>query len=176
MAKGKSNKIKINWIYLVLITLIVVCVGIIVFLLMKNRDALTPDYAPGTIDINAIKEDDDGEKMTTSDGGGAVSLSYSNIVYIDMEKKDIKMYFKNPSRSRESIVLELVIPQKDKEYVIAKSELLPPGYALYNMDLDTTLKLPAGGYDGKFRITYYNEETSVKQIVNTEIEVSVEVG
>jgi len=176
MAKGKNNKLKTNWIYLVLITMIVICVAIIVVLLIKNRNALTPDYAPGTIDINAIKEEDDGDKMQVSDGGGAVSLSYSNIVFIDKENKNIKMYFKNPSRSRESIILELIITQNDKEYVIAKSELLPPGYALYNMDLDTTLKLPEGGYNGKFRTTYYKEETGVKQIVNTEIEVSIEVG
>lgn len=173
---ANKNKKKINWIYLVLITLIIVCIGVIFVLLNKNEQALTPDYAPGTIDTNAIKEKDDGDKMTAVDGGGAVSLSYSNIVAIDSNKKEVKMYFKNPSKSLESIVLELIVNQNDKEYVIAKSDLLPPGYALYNMDLDTKLQLPKGGYKGKFRLTYYNEETGVKQIVNTEIEVSIEVN
>ena len=114
--------------------------------------------------------------MTAVDGSGAVSLSYSNIVAIDSSKKEIKMYFKNPSKSLESIVLEVIITQGEKEYVIAKSDLLPPGYALYNMDLNTKTQLPNGGYKGKFRLTYYNEKTGVKQIVNTEIEVSIEVS
>jgi len=173
--KTKKKK-KINWIYIILITLIIVCVGLIFILLNKSEQALTPDYAPGTIDTNAIKEQDSGDKMSVSDGGGAVSLSYSNVVLINSSEKDIKMYFKNPSKSRESIVLELVVTQNDKEYVLAKSDLLPPGYALYNMDLETKLQLPKGGYKGVFRLTYYNEETGVKQIVNTEIEVSIEVS
>ncbi len=174
MSKGKKKKI--NWIYLLLIGLIAICLIIIVVLLNKNEQALTPDYAPGTIDTNAIKEQDTGDKMNVSDGGGAVSLSYSNVVLVDSEKKNIKMYFKNPIQSRESTVLEIVVDQNDKEYILAKSDLLPPGYALYNMNLTSTLKLPKGGYEGKFRLTYYNEETGVKQIVNTEIEVSIEVS
>lgn len=172
----KNKKKKINWIYVILITLIIVCIGVIIILLNKSENALTPDYAPGTIDTNAIKEQESGDKMAATDGGGAVSLSYSNVVAIDSSKKEIKMYFKNPSKSLESIVLEIIIIQGDKEYVVAKSDLLPPGYALYDMDLNTKLQLPNGGYKGKYRLTYYNEETGVKQIVNTEIEVSIEVS
>ena len=173
---AKKEKKKVNWIYIVLIILIVICVGIIIGLLLKNQQTLTPDFAPGNIDTNAIKEKDDGEKLSTNNGGGAVSLSYSNIVSVNTENKDIKMYFKNPSKSRESIVLEIVIKQKDEEYVISKSELLPPGYALYNMKLNKGIKLQKGGYNGIFRTTYYDEETGVKQIVNTEIEISIEVS
>jgi len=173
---AKEKKKKINFVYLVLISLIVVCIGVIFVLLNKTEQALVPDFAPGTIDTNAIKEQESGDKMTVTDGGGAVSLSYSNVVSIDSSKKNIKMYFKNPSKSRESIVLELVVTQGDKEYVLSKSDLLPPGYALYNMDLNTKLDLPKGGYKGKFRLTYYNEETGVKQIINTEIDVSIEVS
>ena len=176
MVKAKNNKKKINWIYLILIGLIIVCVVVIIVLINKNNSALTPDYAPGTIDTNAIKEQDKGDKINVSNGGGGVSLAYSNIVSINSSKKEVKLYFKNPIQSRESIVLELVVEQNDKEYVLAKSDLLPPGYALYNLDLTSSIKLPKGGYEGKFRLTYYNEETGVKQIVNTEIEVSIEVS
>jgi len=176
MVKGKDKNKKINWMYFVLIGLIIICVVVIVVLINKNKNALTPDYAPGTIDINAIKEETNGDKMDVSNGGGAVNLSYSNVVFIDTKAKTVKLYFKNPSKSRESMVLELVITQNGEEYIITSSDLLPPGYVIYNMDLETSLKLPKGGYDGKFRVTYYNEETGVKQIVNTEIDVSIEVG
>lgn len=171
----KENK-KNNLIYLVLILLIVICIGVIIFLLIKNQNTLTPEFAPGTIDTNAIKEEDNGDKMDKTDGGGAVSLSYSNVVAVNTKTNDIKMYFKNPSKSRESIVLQIIVKQNDEEYVIAKSELLPPGYTLYNMKINTSKKIPIGGYNGIFRITYYNEDTGEKQIVNTEIDVKIEVS
>lgn len=162
-------------IYCVLVALIVLCIVLIICLLKKNEDTLTPDYAPGTIDVNAIKEKDEGEKISVPEGGGGVSLSYSNIVSVDNKNKELKMYFKNPSSSRESIVLEVIIISNDKEYSIAKSDLLPPGYALYNMDLKTDTKLETGGYNGIFRTTYYDEETGEKEIINSEIEISIEV-
>ena len=59
---SKKETKKINWIYLILILLIVVCVGIIIALLVKNEKTLTPDFAPGTIDTNAIMEESSGSK------------------------------------------------------------------------------------------------------------------
>jgi len=171
----KNSNMGSKIIYGILILLIVVCVIVIVILLDKKENTLTPDFAPGTIDTDAIKEDNSGKKMDVTSGGGAVSLSYSNVVMIDNANKEVKMYFKNPVKSRESIVLEIVIEQNGEEYVLAKSDLLPPGYALYKMNLDTGMKLPVGGYKGIFRITYYDEESGVKQIVNTKIDVSIEI-
>lgn len=172
--KRKEGK-KAKLIYIFLILLIILCSVLIVCLLRKEEKTLIPDYAPGTIDVNAIKEQDNGKKMDVSNGGGAVSISYSNIVEVNNKNKKIKMYFKNPSSSRESIILELLIINGEKEYLIGKTDLLPPGYALYNMNLDTDVKLPNGGYKGIFRTTYYSEETGEKEIVNSEIEISIEV-
>ena len=171
----KERKRKFNIVYLILILLIIACLCVIGYLLIEKKDTLTPDYAPGTIDTNAIKEKDNEEKMKVNNGGGAMSISYSNVVAVDRKNKDIKLYYKNPSKSRASVVLELVIINNDKEYVIGKTDLLPPGYALYKMKLDTDLNLQAGGYKGLFKITIYDEETGAKQIVNSKIDVSIEV-
>ena len=172
LKKNKPNTRKIN---IILVIGIILCIGALVFLLLWDNQTLTPDYAPGTIDTNAIKEDDSGKKMDVSEGGGAVSLSYSNVVAINLSNKKVQLYFKNPSKSRENIVLQLIIEQNDKETVIAKSDLIPAGYAIYKLDLENNVKLKKGGYDGIFRITYYNEESGAKEIVDTEIEVSIEV-
>lgn len=172
--KQKEGK-KAKLIYIFLILLIILCIVLIVCLLRKEEKTLIPDYAPGTIDVNAIKEQDNSKKMEVSNGGGAVSISYSNIVEVNKKNKKIKMYFKNPSSSRESIILELLIINGEKEYLIGKTDLLPPGHALYKMNLDTDIKLSNGGYKGIFRTTYYSEETGEKEIVNSEIEVSIEV-
>lgn len=171
----KKEKRKFNVVYFILISLIIAAICVIGYLLIEKKETLIPDYAPGTIDTNAIKEKDDQEKMEVSSGGGGISISYSNVVSIDKKNKSIKMYYKNPSKSRGSIMLELVIKQNNKEYVIGKTDLLPPGYALYNMDLDTDLDLKNGGYNGIFRVTIYDEETGAKQIVNSTIDVSIDV-
>ena len=99
----------------------------------------------------------------------------SNLQRSVTTSEGIKLYYKNPSKSRASVIIELVIIQNDKEYVIAKSDLLPPGYTLYSMKLDTSLNLENGGYKGMFKVTIYDEETGAKQIVNSKIEVSIEV-
>ena len=116
----KERKRKFNIVYLILILLIIACLCVIGYLLIEKKDTLTPDYAPGTIDTNAIKEKDNEEKMKVNNGGGAMSISYSNVVAVDRKSKDIKLYYKNPSKSRASVVLELVIIQNDKNMLLVK--------------------------------------------------------
>lgn len=177
MAKKKRNNVNYIVVTLMLSALIFIGLGVIILLTTVNEKILTPDYAPGTIDTHAIKEDNNSEKMELSDnGGGAVSLSYSNVAAVDLKEKKIKMYFKNPGKSREDIVLYIAIVQNDEEVVIAQSDLIPAGYAIYSLDLNEDIQLQKGGYDGIFRITYYNEDTGAKEIVDTVIKISIEVS
>ena len=172
MSTNKRLKPKLNTI---LLFLILICAIVVIVLLVKNSQMLTPDYAPGEIDTNAIKEKDNDKKMDVSDGGGAVSLSYSNVVSIDLDSKKAKLYFKNPSKSRENVVLEIVVKQGEKEVVVAKSGVIPTGYAIYEMKLNKNARLAKGGYNGLFKVMYYDEDTSEKQIVNTEIDITIDV-
>lgn len=154
--------------------IIVLLVAILIVLIMKNK-ALTPDYAPGTIDVNAIKSPDDGKKMEKSKGGGAVSLSYSNVVNVNLSKKIVQMYFKNPSKSTQAMIIQIILKSGDKEYIIGQTDRLPSGYAIYKVDYLDPVSLKKGGYDGKFNILYYDEETDEKAIVNTNIPIKIEV-
>ena len=43
------------------------------------------------------------------------------------------------------------------------------------MDLNKSTRLTTGGYNGIFRITYFDEKTSEKQIVNSEIQITIDV-
>lgn len=175
MKKKKRKIVKSKIINTILFGLILICVGLLILLLFLDDKTLTPDYAPGTIDTNAIKEKDDKDKMDISQGGGAVSLSYSNVVAVELEKKCAQLYFKNPSKSREDIMIQVIVLQDDEEIVIAESELIPAGYAIYKLELKEEIYLQKGGYNGKFKITYYNEETGAKEIVDTAIEISIDV-
>ena len=173
MAKKQKNGYKMASIVIISITLIM-AIGSVYFLL-KTKNTLKPDYAPGVIDKNAVPLPDDKEKMTASEGGGAVSLSYSNKVSIDLKTKELTLYFQNPSKSTHNMVLEVMVTQNNKEVTIAKSDILPVGYAIYKLKLLDDIKLLQGGYNGKFNIIYYDEVTQEKAAVNTDIPITIAV-
>ena len=155
--------------------LIFVCSIILVYLIINLDSSITPDYASGTIDTNAIKEDKVTTKKEYKDGGGSVNLKFSDVIEIDSSKKTAKLYFKNPGTSTEEIVLKLIIRKDDQEIVLGSSETIPPGYAIYNMNLDNISMLAKGGYDGVLKTIYYNEKTKAKEMIDSEIKVKIEV-
>ena len=173
MAKKKKNAYEKVSIFIIILTLIILVSSI--YVLIKSRNILRPDYAPGVIDKNAVPLPDNGEKMKASEGGGAVSLSYSNKVSIDLNTRELTLYFQNPKKSTHNIVLEVIVTQNDKETVIAQSDILPVGYAIYKLELNKDIKLLKGGYNGKFNIVYYDEKTEEKAALNTDIPIKIAV-
>ena len=167
----KNNKI----IIVALVLLIIICACVLIFLLVNHDNSLTPDYASGTIDTNAIKEEQSTENKDYKAGGGSVNLKFSNVVEVDSSTKTAKLYFKNPGTSTEEIVLKLIIRKEEKEIVLGSSEIIPPGYAIYKMNLDNIDMLTKGGYDGILKTIYYNEKTKAKEMVDSEIKVKIEV-
>ncbi|MBQ6817075.1 MAG: hypothetical protein IJO27_01445, partial [Bacilli bacterium] len=83
--------------------------------------------------------------------------------------------FQNPSKSTQDIVLQVIVKQGDEEVVIAQSERISAGYALYTLDLKKDAKLKSGGYEGKFNVIFYDEETKEKAVVNTNIPITIAV-
>ena len=161
-------------IVIFLILIILVCVGIIVYLVFFKEPKYV-DYAPGKEDENIVLIPNSGDKMNKSEGGGAVSLSYSNKVNIDLKSGQVSVNFKNPSRSTQSMVLQVIIKQNDNEVVIAESNRIPPSYAIYELDLKENITFSKGEYEGIFNIMYYDEETDEKAIVNTNIPIKITV-
>jgi len=161
-------------IIIFLLLIILVCVGIIVYLLFFKQPKQV-DYAPGKEDENIVLLPNSGDKMEAKEGGGAVSLSYSNKVDIDLKTGQVSINFKNPSRSTQSMVLQVIIKQNDKDVVVAESNRIPPSYALYELDLKENITLSKGEYDGMFNVMYYDEETDEKAIVNTNIPIKINV-
>ncbi len=172
ISKSKRNGYNIASKVVIIIT--IALVGIAGYVFYKANNVLKPDYAPGVIDKNAVPLPDDEEKNNAPEGGGSVSLSYSDKVSIDLSKKEIQLYFKNPSKSTHNMVLEVVIEREGKETSLRKSDLLPTGYAIYKLDL-TNENIQEGGYDGEFKVYYYDEETSEKAVVNTKIPITIAV-
>lgn len=168
------NKSKYLTMILLLITVIAVSVTIWAVFFRNTAPTLTPDYAPVEKEENAEKiEDDSDEKMENPEGGGSVSLSYSGQVTIDLSEKKANLYFANPGKSNQDMVVQLVI----QDTIIVQSGTLEPGNQVTTLDLldGADSQLSEGGYEGKFVLLYYDPESSEKAIVNTEIPVTITV-
>ena len=59
--------------------------------------------------------------------------------------------------------------------ILGQSDLIPAGYAIYEMTLDDVAALPVGGYEGVLKSIYYNENTNAREIIDSEINVNIEV-
>ena len=166
--KKKKKKLLIFLILFILLDIILLVV------LLGTRTTLAPDYAPVNEEKYAEDIGDDGDKkLDQAEGGGAVSLSYSTNVDIRLDKKLATLFFANPSKSNQDMVLQIVV----HDIVVAQSGTISPGKQIGKMDLLSSgaRKLQAGGYDGKFVVLYYQPDTHEKTIVNTDIPVKITV-
>lgn len=162
-------------VLLALLTLICICVTVWALFFREPTTILPPDYAPVQTEPNQtpIKDDNSGDKLEAEDGGGAVSLTYASKVTIDLSEEKARLYFANPGESTQDIVVQIVV----QDTVLVQSGRLTPGNEVTTLDLldGAAKKLAAGGYDGKFVISYYDQETREKAVVNTEIPITITV-
>lgn len=167
---------KKNLLIFILLLITVTAVTVTVWaLFFRTPDVrLAPDYAP--VDTEQYAQpipDDNGHRVEAQPGSGNVTLTYSNEVSIDLSSGKAELLFANPGRSNQDMVLQIVI----QDEVILQSGRIAPGNQV------TELKVPsegigmlsAGGYEGCFRIFYYDLNSGEKAIVNTEVPISVTV-
>ncbi len=170
----KSDR-KSRWIILLLLLLLLIAIGVTLWaLFFREETTLTPDYAPRREDKYAPSLDDQGdEKLEQVQGGGAVSLTYSTKVTVTLDDGMASVYFANPSKSNQDMVLQLVV----QDVILAQSGRLSPGKQLDTLELleGAASRLQPGGYNGQFVVLFYQPDTGEKTIVNTEIPVDVTV-
>ena len=160
---------------LLLITAVAVSVTIWALFFRSNAPVLAPDYAPKEEEPYAQTiPDDSDEKMDQPSGGGSVSLTYSKAVTVDLAKGTASLYFANPGKSNQDIVLQVVV----QDTVIVQSGTLKPGHQITNLELldGAEKRLAPGGYEGKFVVYYYHPETAEKAVINTEIPITITVA
>ena len=152
-------------------------VGVTIWAVFFREEApvvLAPDFAPQEEEENAEDiPDDSDEKLEAPQGGGAVSLSYTKSVKIDISDNIATLYFGNPGKSTQDMVLQIVV----QDHVLAQSGRLTPGHQVTKLELEDGAAelLSPGGYEGKYVVLYYNQETGEKAMVNTEIPLTIEV-
>lgn len=164
---AQIGKIKVIWLLVVIALLIAGC-----SYSRENNDVVVPESAPVETEPNVETIPGDTQPSTTNpSNGGSVSLSYSNQVTIDLSRKTATLYFANPIRSNQDIILQIVVAGE----VIAQSGLIPAGCQVTRLSLtpDVTSKIGTGAYSGKFVIYYYDQQTGNKAAVNTEIPIYI---
>ena len=168
---------KNKWLIPALCAVVVVCMAVTVWAVFfrKEETVLAPDYAPQELEKNAEALPDDGsEKMESPKGGGSVSLTYATEVKIDLSDKKASLLFANPGKSNQDMVVQVVV----QDTVLVQSGTLQPGNRVTALDLlpGAEKMLAPGGYEGKFVILYYAEDSGEKSIINSEIPVSITVA
>ena len=167
---------KKNLLVYILLLITVAAVAVSVWaLFFRTPDArLAPDYAPVETERYAWPIPEDHEQGTQAQpGSGSVSLTYANEVFIDLSDGVVDLLFANPGRSNQDVVLQIVI----RDTVILQSGRITPGNQVTALTLpaDAAEILSPGGYEGSFRVFYYDPVSGEKAIVNTEIPISVTV-
>lgn len=168
-----SNKIKALIAVLVLIALSSLSFSLWTVLNDDGDDTvLTPDYAPEP-EEDQHPFDDDSEEETSEGEGGSVGLIYGAEVNVDLSEKEAYLIFGNPSRSNKNVVLQIIIQDK----IIVQSGTITPGNRVTKLDLlDGAEKLlEKGGYDGKFKVLFYDIETGQRSVIDTDIIIKINV-
>ena len=160
----------------ILAAVLVLSVGVSVWAIFFRGDAepITPDYPPqGTEENQKPLEGESGDKLVSPEGGGAINVTYSMNVTVDLSEGMVSLLYANPQASNQNVAILLMID----DLVIAKSQLITPGHGVDTLELEAYAadKLVVGGYDAHLVIRAYHPETGEKAMVDTKGEVTVTV-
>lgn len=163
---------------ILLISLAVVLVAAItvtaVVLITREDGILPPDYPPQSSDPNQIPiPDDEGGKLESPTGGGAVNITYSQDITVSLSGKRATFYYANPSRSNQNVAIAVLVG----DTVVARSALITPGNMVTELALEDGVekKLSVGGYDAELIVYCYHPETGEKAMVDTKAVITVNV-
>ena len=167
---------KNKWLVPVLCIGIVLCMAVTIWALFfrEGSKPITPDYPPqGTEQNQKPLEGDEGEKIESPSGGGAINVTYGTSVTVDLSDNKVTLLYANPQASNQNVAILIMID----DLVVAKSEQITPGYGVDTLTLEEYAKerLTVGGYDGELVIRAYDPETGEKAMVDTKGEITITV-
>lgn len=167
--KKKARQRKAMIVVLILLSAAAV-IGSVAALLLKEpvKRAIRPDYSLSELQSAAIN----GETLYElySEWG---PVHYSQEIVIDLSDKSIRLNFLNPEGSGQEVNLQLCVG----EDAIIQTGRLKPGDSVTELELLYRLErqLSAGGYDGKFIVIAYEQESGEENAENLEIPVILQV-
>lgn len=158
----------------ILLILIVLCLAVTIWaLFFRGGNPITPDYPPqGTEDNQKPIEGDDGEKLESPSGGGAINVTYGTNAIASLSEKKVTLYYATPNASNQNVAILITIG----DMVAAKSDLITPGNEVTELVLaDYAAKnLSEGGYNAELVVRAYNDEGE-KAMVDSKGEITLTV-
>jgi len=105
---------------------------------------------------------------------GEAVITYSNTVKVNLNTKEIQMYYVHGKESDSNVRVELYLVGKTENYLISTSDIVQVGKTLNKMKLmDDLTKLPGvGTYQGIMKLVFLSNDSS-QQSVNIDIDVRI---
>lgn len=125
---------------------------------------LVPDYPPMETESNQTPvEGDPNETLPTSAGQTGVNLTYSSEAKIDLSEEKVTLYFVNPTKSLQNMMVSLEI----NGIPVCRSKIITPGNKIESLPLidGVAEKLSVGGYNAEYSVGCYDPQTHEKAIV-----------
>ena len=156
--ENTDKKGKKRWLLLLLLLVLLLLLGVL--FCRKKPQTADPTPAPES-------------SVSTSAGGGTVSLTYSDAASIDLTAGQVTLLFANPEKSGWDASVRLVVGDSEA----ARSDLLTPGEQVTQLPLLEGAKkdLTAGSRSGTLKVSFYHPQTGAKAMLDAEIPVTVTV-
>ena len=164
--------------YLILATIIAllaICVAVWALFFRAPETPAGPEISPVADEHLTPTDDGDDEKMPQAEGGGAVNITYSNEVTISLADATAAVQITNPTRSNQSMLIQLMIQLMIQDVKVGQSGTIPPGNQLTVIPLDENITLEPGTYEGMFHLLFFDTETNEQANLNTNIPVMISV-
>lgn len=160
--------------YLILATvtaLLAVCVAVWALWFRAPEAPAEQEISPVADEHLTPTDDGNDEKMPQAEGGGAVNITYSNQVTISLADAAAAVQIANPTRSNQSMVIQLMI----QDVNVGQSGAIPPGNQLSLISLTENITLEPGIYDGTFHILFLDPETNEQASLTANIPINIVV-
>ncbi len=149
--------------------------GIIFILQGEPTGNKLPSLDPYVEPLPPTQEEDN---ETEVGGGHSVNLTYVLKANVSLKTSAVGVYFGNPAKSNQDIVLELYATDSANEILLATSGRITPGNVLTAMkaDKEALASLREGNYIGYFRVICYDSENGARALVEpkvTDVEINV---
>lgn len=167
--KKKARRRKILFYSLVSVSALAAICCLVGLLLKEPVDRkLRPDYSQAQLSAMNIS----GEALLSAETEWGY-VQYSPEVTVDLSDKTVSLYFLNPADSNQELLLQLCLDDEP----IYQTSRLRPGDSVEQVELLYRLErqLSEGGYDGKFVLICYDEETGDQNREDTEIPLVLSV-
>lgn len=172
-----KNRLSYLLLWLVLLLGIVISMSLTLSSVFGPREGGNVDYIQPQHDVN-VQTFDDGngsQKMDAAKGGGAVSMTFSKSVSVNLSSNTIQIFVGNPIRSNQNMSVQIIVTADGKDNNIGESGLIVPGKSLKKIVYKPGgIALSAGNYDGYINVRYYNN-SGEKALIESHINVAITV-